>query len=63
MTHEFVLPPNSRGHVAHFLSCNDDLVSLAVGGSADAGQLARIVGAHDHPVFRHAESSVLIVRV
>jgi nucleotide-binding universal stress UspA family protein len=57
-----IYPVTAGGSVAHFLNSNDNLVSLAVVGSADAGQLAQIVGPHDHPVFRHAESSVLIVR-
>jgi|SRR5271165_5164502 len=49
-------------NVASFIEDNDDWVPLAVIGGADAGQLAQIVGPHDHRVFRHAESSVLIVR-
>jgi hypothetical protein len=44
------------------LKSSDDLVPLTVIGGANARQLAQIVGPHDHPVFRHAESSVLIVR-
>jgi nucleotide-binding universal stress UspA family protein len=57
-----IYPVTAGGGVTHFLKSNDDLVSLAVIGGADAGQLAQIVGSQDHPVFRHAESSVLIVR-
>lgn len=57
-----IYPVATGGSVAHFLNSNDELVSLAVIGDADAGQLAQIVGAHDHPVFRHAECSVLVVR-
>jgi nucleotide-binding universal stress UspA family protein len=57
-----IYPVTAGGGVTHFLKSNDDLVSLAVIGGADGGQLAQIVGSQDHPVFRHAESSVLIVR-
>jgi len=57
-----IYPVTAGSGVAHFLKSNDDLVSLAVVGGADAGQLAQIVGPHDHPVFPHAEASVLIVR-
>jgi hypothetical protein len=57
-----IYPVSTRASVARFVKDNDDLVSLAVIGGADAGQLAQIVGPHDHPVFRHAESSVLVVR-
>jgi len=56
-----IYPVTAGGGVTHFLKSNDDLVPLVVIGSADAGQLARIVGPHDHPVFRHVESSVLVV--
>jgi hypothetical protein len=55
--------PVTTGHnVTRFLKTIDDLVPMAVVGAADAGQLGQIVGPQDHPVFRHAESSVLIVR-
>jgi hypothetical protein len=35
---------------------------LAVLGSADAGELARMVGPHDHAVRDHPRCSVLIAR-
>jgi nucleotide-binding universal stress UspA family protein len=57
-----IYPVAAGDNVAHFLKSNDDLVPLAVIGGADAGQLAQIVGPQDHPVFRHAQSSVLVVR-
>lgn len=57
-----VYPVTGRADVAHFLKANDERVQLAVVGGSDAGQLAEIVGPHGHPVFRHPESSVLIVR-
>lgn len=54
--------PVTTGHnVIRFLKTIDDLVPMAVVSAADAGQLAQIVGPQNHPVFRHAESSVLIV--
>lgn len=56
-----IYPVSAGGSVTHFLNSNDDLVALVVIGGADAGRLAQIVGPQDHPVFRHAESSVLIV--
>lgn len=57
-----VYPVTTGASVMRFLKDNDDLVPLAVIGSSDAGKLAQIVGPHDHPVFRYAQSSVLIVR-
>lgn len=55
--------PVSTGHnVTRFLKTIEDPAPMSVVGAADAGQLAQIVGPQDHPVFRHAESSVLIVR-
>jgi hypothetical protein len=47
--------------VAHYLKSCDDLVPLAVIGAGDARQLAETVGRQTHSVFRHPESSVLIV--
>ncbi len=57
-----IYPVAAGGSVTDFLKDIDDLVPLAVIGGSDAGQLAQIVGPHDHPVFRHAEASALIVR-
>jgi nucleotide-binding universal stress UspA family protein len=57
-----ICPVTTGASVARFVKENDDLVLLTVIGDAEAGQLARIVGPNDHPVFRHAESSVLVVR-
>lgn len=57
-----VYPIAGRADVAHFLKANDERVQLAVIGSSDADQLAEIVGPHGHPIFRHPESSVLVVR-
>jgi nucleotide-binding universal stress UspA family protein len=57
-----IYPVTTGRNVTRFLKTIDDLVPMLVVGAADAGQLAQIVGPQDHPVFRHAESSVLIVR-
>jgi len=55
--------PVTTGHaIADFLSANGERVQLAVIGGAEAGQLARLVGPHGHPLFRHPECSVLVVR-
>ena len=57
-----VYPITTRAAIAGFLSDNDERVQLAVIGGAEAAQLARLVGPHGHPLFHHAECSVLIVR-
>ncbi|MBV8294790.1 MAG: universal stress protein, partial [Mycobacterium sp.] len=57
-----IYPVTTGANVTRFLKTIDDLVPMAVVGAAKAGDLAQIVGAHDHPVFRHTQSSVLIVR-
>ncbi len=57
-----IYPVTTGVNITRFLKTIDDLVPMAVVGAADAGDLARIVGPHDHPVFPHAQSSVLIVR-
>ncbi len=55
-------PITTKDAIASFLSSNDERVLLAVIGGAEAGQLARLVGPHGHPLFRHSECSVLVVR-
>jgi nucleotide-binding universal stress UspA family protein len=57
-----VYPVATRDDIAHFLKGNNERAQLVVIGDSDAGQLVRIVGPHGHPVYRHAESSVLVVR-
>lgn len=57
-----IYPIGARTNVATFVERIDDWVPLAVIGGADASQLAQIVGPRDHPIFRHAECSVLVVR-
>ena len=48
--------------IAKFLAGNDDGVQLAVIGSSEAHQVAQVIGPHSHPILRHAECSVLVVR-
>jgi hypothetical protein len=49
--------------VASFIEKKDNWVPLAVIGSADADRrLAKVVGSHEHHIFRHPESSALIIR-
>lgn len=57
-----VYPITTQAGVARFLTEHDERVQLAVIGGAEAGQLARLVGPQGHPIFRHAECSVLVVR-
>jgi len=58
-----VYPVASRAGIAQFLSENkDQSVQLAVVGSADAAQVAKIIGPHSHPLTGHGECSVLVVR-
>jgi hypothetical protein len=57
-----VYPVATHDGIAQFLEDNDERVQLTVVGPPDVGELARIVGPHGHPLFRHAESSVLVVR-
>ncbi|WP_156689297.1 universal stress protein [Mycobacterium sp. Marseille-P9652] len=57
-----VYPITTRAGIASFLADNDERVQLAVIGAAEAGELARLVGPSGHPLFRHAECSVLVVR-
>lgn len=57
-----IYPVTTSAEVARFVADNDEWVPLTVIGSAEAGQLAQILGPHDHPIFRRTESSVLVVR-
>jgi nucleotide-binding universal stress UspA family protein len=52
----------TRTDIADFLAVMDKTIQLAVIGSTDVDQVARLVGPHRHPVLGHAECSVLIVR-
>jgi nucleotide-binding universal stress UspA family protein len=57
-----VYPVATQEAIAGFLAANDERVLLAVISGAEAGQLARLVGPHGHPLFRHPECSVLVIR-
>src|SRR5271165_338204 len=52
----------TRADIADFLAVMDKTIQLAVIGSTDADQVARLIGPHRHPSLGHAECSVLIVR-
>ena len=52
----------TRTGIADFLDVSDSRVQLAVIGSTDIDQVARLIGPHGHPIVGHAECSVLIVR-
>jgi len=57
-----VYPITTKDAIAGFLAANDERVQLAVISGAEAGQLAELVGPQGHPLFRHPECSVLVVR-
>ena len=57
-----VYPVTTKDAIADFLSANDERVQLAVISGPEAAQLARLIGPHGHPLFRHPECSVLVVR-
>ena len=57
-----VYPVATHDDIARFLRDNRERVQLVVIGGSEAGQLARVVGPHGHPVCRHPESSVLVIR-
>lgn len=57
-----VYPITTRADIATFLSSNDERIQLAVISGAEAGELAHLVGPAGHPLFRHPECSVLVVR-
>lgn len=52
----------TRNDIADFLAAMDKTIQLAVIGSTDADQVARLIGPHRHPILGHAQCSVLIVR-
>lgn len=57
-----VYPIAERADVRHFLKKHREPVSLAVIGSTESGELAEIIGHRDHPMYRHAHASALVVR-
>ncbi len=52
----------TRTDIADFLAVMDRTIQLAVIGSTDADEVARLIGPQRHPILGHAECSVLIVR-
>jgi nucleotide-binding universal stress UspA family protein len=53
----------TRTGIADFLDVmSDRRIQLAVIGSTDIDQVARLIGPHRHPILGHAECSVLIIR-
>jgi nucleotide-binding universal stress UspA family protein len=50
-----------RTGIADFLAVSDRRVQLAVIGSADGDQVARLIGPPSHPILGQAECSVLVV--
>jgi nucleotide-binding universal stress UspA family protein len=57
-----VYPITTKYAISDFLNNNDERVQLAVISGAEADQLTRLLGPSGHPLFRHPECSVLIVR-
>ena len=57
-----VYPITTNFAIASFLQMNDERVQLAVISAAESDQLARLIGPAGHPLFRHPECSVLVVR-
>ena len=48
--------------IVDFSAVLDRTIQLAVIGSSEADQVARLIGPHSHPIVGHAECSVLVVR-
>lgn len=57
-----VYPIAARADVRHFLKKHRERVQLAVIGSTESGDLAEIIGHREHPMYRHANASALVVR-
>ena len=57
-----VHPITTEFAIASFLSIHDERIQLAVISGDEADQLAQLVGPSGHPLFRHPECSVLVVR-
>jgi len=57
-----VYPITTQSAIAGFLRDNGERVQLAVIGSDEANQLARLVGPSGHALFAHPRCSVLVVR-
>ena len=52
----------TRTGITDFLDVSGRRIQLAVIGSTDIDQVARLIGPHRHPILGHADCSVLIVR-
>lgn len=57
-----VYPITTRSGIADFLRANNERVQLAVIDETESEQLVKLVGPVGHPLFRHPECSVLVVR-
>lgn len=57
-----VQPVTTRSGLARFLEDEDAPVAMVVINAEDASRVADIIGPHGHPVFKHPECSVLVVR-
>ncbi len=57
-----VQPVTTRSGLARFLEDEDTPVAMVVINAEDASRVADIIGPHGHPVFKHPECSVLVVR-
>lgn len=57
-----VYPITTKFAIASFLRMNNERVQLAVISATEADQLASLVGPAGHPLFRHPDCSVLVVR-
>lgn len=55
-------PVTTKFAIANFLEMNSERVQLAVISASEAAQLERLIGPAGHPLFRHLECSVLVVR-
>ena len=57
-----VYPITTKFAIARYLTANDERVQLAVISGTEDDQLPRLIGPSGHPLFRHPECSVLVVR-
>ena len=55
-------PITTKSAIASFLRANGERAQLVVISASETDQLARLVGPAGHPLFRHPECSVLVVR-
>lgn len=57
-----VHPATTQSGLVQYLNDDEEPIDLVVVGADEAGRVAQIVGPHSHPIVRHPECSVLIVR-